>query len=103
MKDMKGVTVGYVACKGQLIGVFTLSDSCRTGSDEAIRELRSLGIKSVMLTGDSSAAASYAQNQVRKEKHMAVLVLCTFIIPIQYGSLIILRLVFCLLAAWEHT
>ncbi|XP_021305045.1 cadmium/zinc-transporting ATPase HMA3 isoform X2 [Sorghum bicolor] len=64
MKDMKGVTIGYVACKGQLIGVFTLSDSCRTGSAEAIRELRSLGIKSVMLTGDSSAAASYAQNQL---------------------------------------
>lgn len=63
---MKGVTVGYVACKGQLIGVFTLSDSCRTGSAEAIRELRSLGIKSVMLTGDSAAAASYAQNQVKK-------------------------------------
>ncbi|CAD6335571.1 unnamed protein product [Miscanthus lutarioriparius] len=64
MKDMKGVTIGYVACKGQLIGVFTLSDSCRTGSAEAIRELRSLGIKSVMLTGDSAAAASYAQNQL---------------------------------------
>ncbi|XP_066374400.1 cadmium/zinc-transporting ATPase HMA2-like isoform X1 [Miscanthus floridulus] len=64
MKDMKGVTIGYVACKGQLIGVFTLSDYCRTGSAEAIRELRSLGIKSVMLTGDSAAAASYAQNQL---------------------------------------
>ncbi|WVZ78660.1 hypothetical protein U9M48_026339 [Paspalum notatum var. saurae] len=64
MKDMKGVTIGYVACKKQLIGVFTLSDSCRTGSAEAIRELRSLGIKSVMLTGDSTAAASYAQNQL---------------------------------------
>lgn len=67
MKDMKGITIGYVACKGQLIGVFTLSDSCRTGSAEAIRELRSLGIKSVMLTGDSAAAASYAQNQVKKK------------------------------------
>ncbi|KAJ1260713.1 hypothetical protein BS78_10G253600 [Paspalum vaginatum] len=64
MKNMKGVTIGYVACKKQLIGVFTLSDSCRTGSAEAIRELRSLGIKSVMLTGDSTAAASYAQNQL---------------------------------------
>lgn len=61
---MKGVTVGYVACKKELIGVFTLSDSCRIGSAEAIRELRSLGIKSVMLTGDSAAAAAYAQNQV---------------------------------------
>ncbi|CAN6193051.1 unnamed protein product [Urochloa humidicola] len=63
-KDMKGVTVGYVACKNELIGVFTLSDSCRTGSAEAIKELRSLGIKSVMLTGDSAAAAAYAQEQL---------------------------------------
>ncbi|KAL6873659.1 hypothetical protein ACP4OV_013741 [Aristida adscensionis] len=64
MKDMKGVTIGYVARKNELIGVFTLSDSCRTGSAEAIRELRSLGIKSVMLTGDSSAAAAFAQDQL---------------------------------------
>lgn len=65
MKDMKGVTVGYVACKMELIGIFTLSDSCRTGSAEAIKELRSMGIKSVMLTGDSAAAADYAQDQVK--------------------------------------
>nr|CAB3468920.1 unnamed protein product [Digitaria exilis] len=64
MKDMKGVTFGYVACKMELIGVFTLSDSCRTGSAEAIKELRSMGIKSVMLTGDSAAAAAYAQGQL---------------------------------------
>ncbi|KAG8095284.1 hypothetical protein GUJ93_ZPchr0012g21783 [Zizania palustris] len=64
MKDMKGVTIGYVACNKELIGVFTLSDACRTGSAEAIKELRSLGIKSVMLTGDSTAAATYAQNQL---------------------------------------
>jgi Zn2+/Cd2+-exporting ATPase len=63
---MKGVTIGYIACKNELIGVFTLSDSCRTGSTGAIRELRSLGIKSVMLTGDSAAAAAYAQNQVKE-------------------------------------
>ncbi|KAK3134488.1 hypothetical protein QOZ80_6AG0549830 [Eleusine coracana subsp. coracana] len=63
-KDMKGVTIGYIACKKELIGIFTLSDSCRIGSAEAIRELRSLGIKSVMLTGDSAAAAAYAQNQL---------------------------------------
>ncbi|PAN22550.2 hypothetical protein PAHAL_4G025300 [Panicum hallii] len=64
MKDMKRVTIGYVACKKELIGVFSLSDSCRTGSAEAIKELRSLGIKSVMLTGDSAVAAAYAQNQL---------------------------------------
>ncbi|KAL6603251.1 hypothetical protein ACP70R_043612 [Stipagrostis hirtigluma subsp. patula] len=64
MEDMKGVTIGYVVCKKQLIGLFKLSDSCRTGSHEAIRELRSLGIRSVMLTGDSAAAAAYTQNQL---------------------------------------
>lgn len=64
IKDMKGVTIGYVACNNELIGVFSLSDSCRTGSAEAIKELRSMGIKSVMLTGDSNAAAMFAQNQV---------------------------------------
>lgn len=64
IKDMKGVTIGYVACNKELIGVFSLSDSCRTGSAEAIKELRSLGIKCVMLTGDSNAAATFAQNQL---------------------------------------
>lgn len=64
IKDMKGVTIGYVACNNELIGVFSLSDSCRTGSAEAIKELRSLGIKSVMLTGDSNAAATFAQNEL---------------------------------------
>ncbi|KAM0842911.1 hypothetical protein ACQ4PT_058079 [Festuca glaucescens] len=64
IKDMKGVTIGYVACNKELIGVFSLSDSCRTGSAEAIKELKSMGIKSVMLTGDSNAAATFAQNQL---------------------------------------
>uniref|UniRef100_A0A0D9V8V9 P-type ATPase A domain-containing protein n=1 Tax=Leersia perrieri TaxID=77586 RepID=A0A0D9V8V9_9ORYZ len=64
MKDLRGVTIGYVACKNELIGVFTLSDACRIGSAEAIKELRSLGIKSVMLMGDSTAPATYAQNQL---------------------------------------
>jgi Cd2+/Zn2+-exporting ATPase len=77
IKDMKGVTFGYVACNNKLIGVFSLSDSCRTGSAEAINELRSLGIKSVMLTGDSNAAASFAQNQVNDfSENMFILLLC---------------------------
>ncbi|KAJ4809131.1 Heavy metal ATPase 2 [Rhynchospora pubera] len=62
---MEGVTVGYVVYRGELIGAFTLSDSCRTGTEEAISELKSLGIKSVMLTGDSTSAANFAQNQLK--------------------------------------
>ncbi|XP_072973155.1 putative inactive cadmium/zinc-transporting ATPase HMA3 [Typha angustifolia] len=65
MEDTKeGVTNGYVFSGSLLIGIFSLSDTCRTGSAEAIKELKSLGIKSVMVTGDSTKAAMHAQNQL---------------------------------------
>jgi Zn2+/Cd2+-exporting ATPase len=65
MGDLRGGgSVGYVICDGNLVGAFSLSDDCRTGAVEAIQELRSMGIKTVMLTGDSRAAATYAQAQL---------------------------------------
>jgi cation transport ATPase len=60
-----GKTVGYVYYGATLAGIFSLSDSCRTGVAEAIKELKSLGIRTAMLTGDSEAAAMYAQEQVK--------------------------------------
>uniref|UniRef100_A0A1D1Y1N1 Cadmium/zinc-transporting ATPase HMA2 n=1 Tax=Anthurium amnicola TaxID=1678845 RepID=A0A1D1Y1N1_9ARAE len=62
--DMKGVTVGYVFSGAAPIGVFSLSDTCRTGVAEAIGGLRDMGIKTAMLTGDSNASAMFAQNQL---------------------------------------
>ncbi|CAN1229271.1 Cadmium/zinc-transporting ATPase HMA2 [Linum grandiflorum] len=59
-----GTTIGYVYYGETLAGVFSLADSCRTGAKEAIRELRSMGIRTAMLTGDSQAAAMYAQTQL---------------------------------------
>lgn len=59
-----GKSVGYVYCGATLAGIFSLSDSCRTGVAEAIKELKSLGIKTAMLTGDSEAAAMYAHEQL---------------------------------------
>lgn len=61
-----GKTRGYVYLGATPVGTFSLSDSCRSGAPEAIKDLKSLGIKikSVILTGDSHAAALYAQDQV---------------------------------------
>ncbi|CAN6180457.1 unnamed protein product [Urochloa humidicola] len=76
MDDLKGVSTGHVICDGDLVGLFSLSDDCRTGAAEAIKELRSMGIKSVMLTGDSAAAAKHAQGQlggVMEELHFELL------------------------------
>ncbi|WVZ62507.1 hypothetical protein U9M48_012252 [Paspalum notatum var. saurae] len=77
LNNKEGVsTTGHVICDGDLVGVFSLSDDCRTGAAEAIRQLRSMGIKSVLLTGDSAAAAKRAQEQlggVLEELHAGLL------------------------------
>lgn len=60
-----GKTVGYIYVGETLAGVFNLSDACRSGVAQAMKELKSLGIKTAMLTGDNQAAAMHAQEQVR--------------------------------------
>ncbi|KAF8731821.1 hypothetical protein HU200_015760 [Digitaria exilis] len=64
MDDQKGASIGYVICNNDLVGTFSLSDDCRTGAAAAIAELKSMGIKSVMLTGDSKSSAMRAQEQL---------------------------------------
>lgn len=61
---MEGKSVGYVFLGSSPVAIFCLSDVCRTGAKEAIEELKSLGIKTVMLTGDCQGAAKHAQEQV---------------------------------------
>ncbi|KAI3709054.1 hypothetical protein L2E82_38777 [Cichorium intybus] len=60
----EGKSTGYVFVGSSLAGVFSLSDSCRIGVREALEELKSMGIKTAMLTGDSQSAANHAQNQL---------------------------------------
>lgn len=59
-----GKTIGHIYCEGILIGTFTLSDECRSGVIEALKELKKLGIKTAMLTGDNQASALYIDEQV---------------------------------------
>ncbi|KAG9449257.1 hypothetical protein H6P81_009222 [Aristolochia fimbriata] len=61
---MEGTTIGYVFLESTPVGVFSLSDTCRIGVVQAIRELKHLGLKTAMLTGDSNAAAMYIQHQL---------------------------------------
>ncbi|KAK9931646.1 hypothetical protein M0R45_018916 [Rubus argutus] len=61
-----GKTIGYIYCGGTPAGVFTLSDACRTGAAKAVRELKKMGIKTAMLTGDSHAAAMQANEQLEQ-------------------------------------
>ena len=54
----RGVTI-YVALDGVLLGRLRLSDRIKPGAEQAVRELRGLGVSNlVMLTGDSSSAGA---------------------------------------------
>ncbi len=50
-------TVVYAAADGQLIGAIALQDTPRPGTARVMRRLRDLGLRTVMLTGDSRGVA----------------------------------------------
>jgi Cu+-exporting ATPase len=60
----QGRTVVGVAEEGSFVAWITLSDPLRPGAAEAIRQLRSLGIAVVMLTGDNPATAAVVGNAI---------------------------------------
>ena len=57
-EEDRGVTI-YVALDGVPLGRLRLSDRIKPGAEQAVRELRGLGVSNlVMLTGDSSSAGA---------------------------------------------
>lgn len=60
----RGKTTGYIYSGPTPVGIFSLSDACRSGAQQAITELKLLGIKTAMLTGDCQSAAMQAQEQL---------------------------------------
>lgn len=57
-------TMVYVIREQKHLGTVILGDSIRTGTREAIKELREQGIYTVMLTGDSSDAATVVSQEL---------------------------------------
>ena len=66
-----GQTVAAVAWDGQVRGLVMVSDTVKPTSAEAVRELRSLGLEPVLLTGDSQATARTVAEQVGIERVVA--------------------------------
>ncbi len=56
--ENKGRTSVMVAIAGRTVGVIAMADQPREGAKEAIERLKSMGIRTLMLTGDSPAVAS---------------------------------------------
>jgi Cu2+-exporting ATPase len=60
----QGKTVVFVVVDGELAGAFALADKIREESYEAVRELKELGVKVYMLTGDAEEVAEWVSKEL---------------------------------------
>ena len=64
-------TVNFVLIDNQLAGIITLADTIREGAQEAINQLKEMGIKSFLLTGDNDKIAAAVSNQLGMDGYLA--------------------------------
>lgn len=60
----EGKTVVFLAENKEILGIAAIADVVKESSSKAIKELHSMGIKVVMLTGDNKKTADYIAKQV---------------------------------------
>ena len=72
-KVSQGKTTVIVAHGGQVCGLLALSDRVRNESRDAVRNLRKLGISTIMLTGDNQESAKSVASQVGIDEVHAML------------------------------
>jgi len=67
----QGKTLVYVARDEQALGIIGIADTIKTDAKAAIAELKLLGIKTVLLTGDNRAAAEFIGEQAGVDEVIA--------------------------------
>lgn len=70
--DLSG-TVTYLAVNGRYLGTIIIADEIKEDSAKAIRELKKMGIHTVMLTGDARKTAEKAAEEIGIEQVYAEL------------------------------
>lgn len=69
----EGKSVVFVAIDGEPAGILAIDDPIKSTTAEAIRELRSLGVEIVMLTGDNRRTADTVAKRIAVHQVMAEL------------------------------
>ncbi len=67
----EGKTVIFVIIEGKLSGAIALADIIREESKKAIVDLRRMGIKTIMLTGDNKKVASWVAEEIGIDEYIA--------------------------------
>jgi len=55
----EGKTVVYIAIAGKSVGIIAIEDPIKYTSADAIQKLKSLNIKTIMITGDNKRSAGH--------------------------------------------
>ena len=66
-----GKTVVFVIVDGTLVGAIALADIIRAESKEAVAQLRQMGIRSIMLTGDNAQVAAWVAQELGLDEYFA--------------------------------
>lgn len=61
--ESEGYTVSYFCDEDSVLAVFAIADTLKDCSADALEEIKSLGIKLVMLTGDNAASAALTASE----------------------------------------
>lgn len=67
----QGKTIVFILVNDKLIGAIALSDLIRTESKQAIKELKEMGIKTIMLTGDNLKVAEAVSKEIGIDEFFA--------------------------------
>jgi Cu+-exporting ATPase len=69
--SVDGKTPMYAAADGQLLGIIAVADVVKSGSAKAVASLKRMGIRSIMITGDSLPTAQAIARQVGIDEVLA--------------------------------
>ncbi|MBL7696991.1 MAG: copper-translocating P-type ATPase [Chitinophagaceae bacterium] len=69
--DQQTESVSYLLINGKLAGMFTLADSIRGSSAQAIDDLKKMDIKSYLLTGDNESIARSVAEKLKMDGYFA--------------------------------
>ncbi len=61
----------FVIVDGTLVGAIALADIVRAESKEAVAQLRQMGIRSIMLTGDNAQVAAWVTRELGLDEYFA--------------------------------
>jgi Cu2+-exporting ATPase len=61
---VQGKSIVHVVVDGRLVGIIALADLIRDESRQAVRDLKAVGIRVAMLTGDNRATAAYVAGRL---------------------------------------